>query len=60
MKSARDFLALYRSIPDKDKSALPPRATFYGEIPRTAREMYKHTKNVNAYYFGDNRRSGGQ
>lgn len=47
MKSARDFLALYRSIPDKDKSALPPRATFYGEIPRTAREMYKHTKNVN-------------
>ena len=53
MKSARDFLALYRSIPDKDKSALPPRATFYGEIPRTAREMYKHTKNVNAYYFGE-------
>lgn len=33
MKSARDFLALYMSIPDKDKSALPPRATFYGEIP---------------------------
>ena len=53
MKSARDFLALYRSIPDKDKSALPPRATFYGEIPRTAREMYKHTKNVNTYYFGE-------
>lgn len=53
MKSARDFLALYRSIPDKDKSALPPRATFYGEIPRTAREMYKHTKSVNTYYFGE-------
>ena len=53
MKSARDFLALYMSIPDKDKSALPPRATFYGEIPRTAREMYKHTKNVNTYYFGE-------
>lgn len=53
MKSARDFLALYRSIPDKDKSALPPRATFYGEIPRTAREIYKHTKNVNTYYFGE-------
>ena len=53
MKSARDFLALYRSIPDKDKSALPPRATFYGEIPRTAREMYKHTKNVNTYYFAE-------
>ena len=53
MKSARDFLALYMSIPDKDKSALPPRATFYGEIPRTAREMYKPTKNVNTYYFGE-------
>ena len=53
MKSARDFLALYRSIPDKDKSTLPPRATFYGEIPRTAREMYKHTKNVNCYTWNN-------
>lgn len=53
MKSARDFQTLYDSIPDKDKSVLPPRKTFYGEIPRTAREMYEHTKNVNNYYFGE-------
>ena len=26
---------------------------FYGAVPRTAREMYEHTKNVNAYYFGE-------
>lgn len=53
LKSARDFLALYEVIPNKDKSALAARATFYGEIPRTANEMYQHTKNVNAYYFGE-------
>lgn len=51
LKSARDFLTLYQAVPDKDQSALAHRATFYGEIPRTAREMYEHTKNVNAYYF---------
>ena len=32
---------------------LPARDTFYGKVPRTAREMYVHTKNVNAYYFGE-------
>lgn len=53
LKSAADFLALYESIPDKDKSCLPERKTFYGSVPRTAREMYEHTKNVNAYYFGE-------
>lgn len=53
LKSAHDFLTLYETIPDKNTSALPPRATFYGEIPRTAHEMYEHTKNVNAYYFGE-------
>ena len=52
LRSAADFLALYRSIPDKDTSCLPERQTFYGAAPRTAREMYRHTKNVNAYYFG--------
>lgn len=51
MRSAHDFLALYEAIPDKDKSALPDRNTFYGQIPRTAQEMYEHTKNVNSYYF---------
>lgn len=53
LKSAEDFLTLYRSVPDKDASCLPERSTFYGQAPRTANEMYEHTKNVNAYYFGE-------
>lgn len=53
LKSAEDFLRLYISIPDKDTSCLLQRKTFYGDVPRTAREMYEHTKNVNAYYFGE-------
>ncbi|MCH5161578.1 MAG: hypothetical protein J1G04_06065 [Clostridiales bacterium] len=53
LKSAQDFLKQYELIPDRDKSALPHRDTFYGKIPRTATEMYEHTKNVNSYYFGE-------
>lgn len=53
MQSARDFQALYEAIPDQDRTCLPPRKTFYGAVPRTAREMYEHTKNVNDYYFGE-------
>lgn len=53
LKSAKDFLALYHAIPEKGKSFLPIRRTFYGQAPRTATEMYEHTKNVNAYYFGE-------
>jgi hypothetical protein len=53
LRSAERFLALYRAIPDPDRSANPIRQTFYGPVPRTAREMYEHTKNVNAYYFGE-------
>lgn len=53
LKSAADFLALYEAIPDKERSVLPVRQTFYGPVPRTAEEMYQHTKNVNAYYFGE-------
>lgn len=53
LDSAKDFLTLYESIPDKDAAAAPLRQTFYGPVPRTAREMYEHTKNVNAYYFGE-------
>ncbi len=52
LRSAKDFLALYESIPDKDVGLSPLRKTFYGQVPRTAREMYAHTKSVNAYYFG--------
>lgn len=53
LKSAHDFLALYASVPQKDVFANPTRKTFYGNVPRTATEMYVHTKNVNAYYFGE-------
>ena len=53
LKSAEDFYALYNSFPDKHKSAAPYRKTFYGEVPRTAEEMYQHTKNVNEYYFSE-------
>jgi len=53
LKSAADFQLLYESIPDKNKSDISQRRTFYGQMPRTAEEMYNHTKNVNAYYFGE-------
>ena len=53
LRSAEDFHTLYRSFPDKHKSALPYRETFYGSVPRTAEEMYQHTKNVNEYYFSE-------
>ena len=53
MKSAVDFHTLYVSFPDKSKSVLPYRKTFYGSVPRTAEEMYQHTKNVNEYYFSE-------
>ncbi len=53
LRSARDFHAQFCAIPDKNASVLPLRRTFYGDLPRTAQEMYDHTKNVNAYYFGE-------
>lgn len=53
LRSAADFHALYSSVPDKNRSCLPQRQTFYGVVPRTAQEMYEHTKNVNAYYFAE-------
>lgn len=53
LKSAKDFLLLYESIPDKNKYCAPERKTFYGQVPRTANEMYEHTKSVNEYYFSE-------
>ena len=53
LRSAEDFHRLYLSVPDKNKSCMPRRKTFYGDVPRTAAEMYEHTKNVNSYYFGE-------
>lgn len=51
LRSACDFYNLYSSVSNKNESCLPHRSTFYGAVPRTAREMYEHTKNVNSYYF---------
>ena len=53
LQSARDFQKLYEAVPNADESCLPARETFYGAVPRTAREMYEHTKRVNAYYFAE-------
>ncbi len=53
LKSAQDFLLLYESIPNKDLISAPIRRTFYGQAPRSAKEMYEHTKNVNKYYFSE-------
>lgn len=53
LRSARDFQKLFESIPDENASVLPRRKTFYGDRPRTAREMYDHTRSVNSYYFGE-------
>lgn len=53
MKSARDFQTLFESIPDKNKTSLPERKTFYGAVPRTANEMYEHVNGVAHYYFGE-------
>lgn len=53
LKSAKDFYTLYLSLPNKQDSCMPLRKTFYGDVPRTAQEMYEHTKSVNSYYFGE-------
>ena len=53
LKSAKDFLTLYESIPDKSATTIAERKTFYGQVPRSADEMYEHTKSVNEYYFAE-------
>ncbi len=53
LKSARDFQALYDSLPDKTRSVLPLRKTFYGFVPITGEDMYQHAKQVNDYYFSE-------
>lgn len=50
LKSARDFKALYESVPQKDRSLVKSRKTFYGRIPASAREMLSHANSVTAYY----------
>lgn len=53
LKSASDFQKLYDAVPDHHQSCLALRKTFYNLIPRTAQEMYIHTRDVNTYYFGE-------
>lgn len=53
LKSAGDFERMYQTIPDRDVTDLADRETFYGSVPRTAREIYEHTKSVNNYYFAE-------
>lgn len=52
LKSAQDFLALYDSVPDKNATAAPERKTFYGQVPRTANEMYEHSWFTSLYIKG--------
>lgn len=51
LRSASDFLAMYEAIPDQNFSNQPLRKTFYGVVPRSAKEMYEHTNEVTAYYM---------
>lgn len=53
IKSAECFYQLYASVPDKNFTSLPPRKTFYGQVPRTAEEMIGHTNQVTSYYAGE-------
>lgn len=51
LKSARDFEVLYASVPDVKQTNLPVRQTFYGNVPRTPEEMYRHTNEVTKSYL---------
>lgn len=53
LRSAMDLERMYDSIPDKNMNIVPPRETFYGKIPSTAKEMYDHCMNITEYYFGE-------
>lgn len=51
LRSAFDFNTLYEAIPDKEFYNQPLQKTFYGFVPRSAKEMYEHTNEVTAYYM---------
>jgi len=53
LKSAKDFHELHSFVPDADAVISEDTGTFYGKKPKTAREMYEHTKSVNGYYFAE-------
>ncbi|MDD3400326.1 MAG: hypothetical protein PHT58_01660 [Eubacteriales bacterium] len=50
IRSAKDFRALYLSVPQRDRALVKSRQTFYGKIPASAKEMVTHTNNTLAYY----------
>ena len=50
LKSAHDFAALYRSIPQPKRALIKSRQTFYGKIPASSYEMLTHTNQTLAYY----------
>lgn len=53
IKSAFDFQILYNSIKDKDAFDKKPKRTFYGSMPVTANQMYKHTNLMLSNYAGE-------
>lgn len=46
LRSACDFERLYQAIPDKNKSCLPVRKTFYGQVPRTMKGQSGNAGNA--------------
>ncbi len=50
LASARDFEALFASIPQKDRALLKSRRTLYGKVPVTAREMLGHVEGYQRAY----------
>ncbi len=50
LKSARCIQKLFNGIPNPDISDRAPRTCFYGAVPRTPREMYRHINETTAYY----------
>ncbi len=46
IRSARDLAALFASVPQKDRALVKSRKTFYGRIPQTSREMYRHVDEM--------------
>ncbi len=53
LRSARDFQTLFDAIPEPRVPLLARRETFYGALPVTAEEMYRHTNEAAGYYVGE-------
>lgn len=50
LRSAKDVMTLFASIPQKDRALVKSRKCFYGRIPQTSREMLHHIHDVLPYY----------